>query len=262
MKITKQERQSIKLDPQFEYLRDRIISKDQYGYYFVSLRDLGNVQLFSKDAQRALHLFVKGCCINRSYEVIDHINQDKSDNRSINLRIASKSENAVNTLKNTSTKGNKFKGYYFCEKKKGYVQNSSFSREINLYHVSATEDIAGSVYDFLVVHSLYGDTYTRQNPSLILGEIESVNIASLHKNKDLNHAVVVYERTSSRGSNKGLRGYRVDVYIDGKRFCKRFRKYATIAKGVVEFVFNTYKVNCINLKENNMTTTIERANFN
>jgi len=43
---------------------------------------------------------------------IDHANHDKLDNRKSNLRIASKSQNGQNQLKQTQTRSSKFKGVY------------------------------------------------------------------------------------------------------------------------------------------------------
>jgi len=53
-------------------------------------------------------------------KLIDHINQDPSDNRIENLRIADKSLNAINTgLPSHNTSG--YKGVWFCNTKKRWI---------------------------------------------------------------------------------------------------------------------------------------------
>ena len=50
-----------------------------------------------------MHQLVMGCLMS---SVIDHINQNKLDNRRCNLRVVSKSENAINSkVRNTNTSG-------------------------------------------------------------------------------------------------------------------------------------------------------------
>jgi len=51
-------------------------------------------------------------------QIIDHVNQDKLDNRRSNLRIVSKSINGLNSDK--SKGGLPYKGVYFCKQKNKY----------------------------------------------------------------------------------------------------------------------------------------------
>lgn len=59
------------------------------------------------------HQFAWYFMYKETVHCIDHINQKKDDNRILNLRSVTKSQNAMN-IKNV-------KGYYFCKRQKKYI---------------------------------------------------------------------------------------------------------------------------------------------
>lgn len=75
---------------------------------------------------------------NVDFEMLDHINQDKLDNRINNLRIATSQLNQHNRLKTT-------KGYYWNEKRKKYgVRIKLNSKEIWIGYYSTQEEASNA----------------------------------------------------------------------------------------------------------------------
>jgi len=81
----------------------------------------GYVSRKFKDKQHHyLHRIIMERILNRSMkrgEIVDHINQDPSDNRRENLRVATHSQNHANTFANRNSKS-QIKGVYYDEKRK------------------------------------------------------------------------------------------------------------------------------------------------
>jgi hypothetical protein len=93
--IIRQKNDWIKVDPEFEYLLYENVWSCSGGYAKRYKEKFDGVKRHRW--VEYLHRLVldAGSC-----EVVDHINQDKSDNRRKNLRVVGKSENLLNTSKN------------------------------------------------------------------------------------------------------------------------------------------------------------------
>lgn len=111
------------------------------------VRDDGYVLIakkLRKDKNIYLHRFVMGA---KKGDYIDHINQDKLDNRIENLRFCNGTENQLNKKKAKGDYTSKYKGTSYCRSKKkwracGY-ENNKF-KHIGLYD---TELEAAKAYD-------------------------------------------------------------------------------------------------------------------
>lgn len=105
--------------------------------------------------------------------LIDHINGDGLDNRKINLRFATNSQNQMNRKTSTSSCG--FKGVVFCKNKiskpwkSQIVINKSYCF-LGYYH---TCNEAAMAYDFAAI--------------TLFGERSSTNFKSISINKDISN---------------------------------------------------------------------------
>ena len=84
--------------------------------------------------QKYIHCIIAqrmGLSWNKRTEVIDHINRDKLDNRRQNLRVASKSQNIVNSPKCDNAKGYHKAGNLWIVrvKRNGITHRKSFNNE-------------------------------------------------------------------------------------------------------------------------------------
>lgn len=122
-----------------------VVDEEDYSSFVIRrwyLGPSGYASRFEKRRVIFLHREIMGCPENR---VVDHINHNKLDNRRSNLRIVSKSANALNRVgansNNLSTiiRGIHFSrktGYYYCEimkngvRKRTTVNNLSKAKKI------------------------------------------------------------------------------------------------------------------------------------
>ena len=84
--------------------------------------------------QKYIHCIVAqrmGLSWNRRTEVVDHINRDKLDNRRQNLRIASRSENLVNSPRCDNARGYYKSGNLWIVRirRHGMIHRKSFNNE-------------------------------------------------------------------------------------------------------------------------------------
>lgn len=80
-------------------------------------------------------------------EQVDHINGDKLDNRKVNLRICTNSQNHMNKAKTSIKKSSKYKGVYWsCERERWRSDIKINKKKI---HVGSflDEDIAAKAYN-------------------------------------------------------------------------------------------------------------------
>ena len=97
-------------------IKNNVILKQHvsgYGYYMVKLNDKTNKKT------KYIHKLVAEAFLtnNEGKPHVDHINNDKSDNKLTNLRFATLQENIRNTkLYKNNTSG--CKGVYYCKKSK------------------------------------------------------------------------------------------------------------------------------------------------
>lgn len=92
-------------DEDYHLVKGKVWKEDDKGY----------VCHYTHDVKTRLHRLVMG--ITDSQIQIDHIDRNKRDNRKVNLRICSSSENKVNqNLNATNTSG--YKGVYWDKKSK------------------------------------------------------------------------------------------------------------------------------------------------
>ena len=97
---------AIWINPQSRRVKRFSIAGGVNRYGYVSLRILGEPFLLHRVLWAMRHGYLSGS------NQIDHVNCERSDNRMCNLRIASNSENMMNTkLRSTNTSG--FKGVWF-----------------------------------------------------------------------------------------------------------------------------------------------------
>lgn len=87
-----------------------------------------------------LHQLVFG---KKSGYEIDHINQNKLDNRRCNLRFANKSNNSSNRRKQNGSYSSKYKGVVFNKKRSVYYANITFkNKQIFLGSFKTAEEAA------------------------------------------------------------------------------------------------------------------------
>lgn len=106
----------IKVDPEDQYLLDNHywgVTYDGYAKRYVEKLVDGKRKRWVYHLHREVIGAKKG-------EIVDHINGDRLDNRRSNLRIASKSLNALNSPKN--------KGFYFRNQNKKWHARIKFNK--------------------------------------------------------------------------------------------------------------------------------------
>ncbi len=88
--------------------------------------------------------------------IVDHINNNRSDNRIENLRLATKTENSQNTLKTQKKKSSKYKGVYYSSAKDRWIAKTMFDGKP--YHIGTyrTEEDAHRAYKE-ATQILFGD---------------------------------------------------------------------------------------------------------
>lgn len=78
---------------------------------------------------------------------VDHINGDKLDNRKSNLRFANNSQNNANRPKISGQRSSKYKGVYFCKKRKVFYAEITVDRKKRSLGSFEKEIDAAKAYD-------------------------------------------------------------------------------------------------------------------
>jgi hypothetical protein len=78
---------------------------------------------------------------------VDHINGNKLDNRKSNLRLCSNSQNHMNKSKCTKEKSSKYKGVYWCKRKKRWRVCIKLNKKKIHIGDYKDEDAAGIAYN-------------------------------------------------------------------------------------------------------------------
>ena len=99
-----------------------------------------------------MHRFLLGCVVGQH---VDHINQDKLDNRRSNLRVCTDHENRMNRPSYKGS-GSKFKGVHFCSRKKRWTAQIQKMRR--KYHIGYfdLESQAAKAYD-VAAREMFGE---------------------------------------------------------------------------------------------------------
>lgn len=128
------------VDKEFEHLGNDNWHLTHYGY-----------AKRSKD-KAFLHRVIKGVS---SGEVVDHINGNKLDNRSTNIRVCSQADNSKNQcVRKNNTSG--YKGVYFDKQKNKFVARVKHNYRTYYAGVFTTAKDAGTAYDKLA-KDLHGE---------------------------------------------------------------------------------------------------------
>lgn len=216
-------KKDLKLDKSKEWLRSKVLKQSSNGYPVVSTFRTDRTGKFTSNKNIYLHHCIIGHPLNNNRMVVDHINGDKLDNRSENLRIVSRRTNMLNTNKRSDNKENicQWRGYYFDGKKykQGkFVLNSDITREKVGYFAHKDEQIIARLYEYFVIQE--EPDYPLIFPLLTDNEVADLLSKKSTKNKDAGNSVrITWEEKRKRD---GKIRYRIDVRTDGK--CKRTRK--------------------------------------
>lgn len=110
------------------------VSKEDYNLvckYTWHINKLGYVVTNIKGKKMTMHRLLLN---PSSDERCDHVNRDRSDNRRINIRIATSSENNINKMKSGGHHSSKYKGVYWDK------QLSKYRVRIGKKHIGLFSD--------------------------------------------------------------------------------------------------------------------------
>lgn len=113
-------------------------------------------------------------------QIIDHINGNKLDNRRINLRFATKSQNGQNIKKQENT-SSQYKGVCFNISSNKWLSGSRMNCKAIRLGVFDTEIEAAKMYDTFVL--LHHGTNSKTNGLVNYEDIKNIDIHSLIKKK-------------------------------------------------------------------------------
>ena len=86
-------------------------------------------------------------------QLVDHINNDRADNRRENLRFCDASQNAHNKKINPNKTSSKFRGVYYNKNTKKYFSKITVKSKVITIGTFATELFVAEAYDMYVVHN-------------------------------------------------------------------------------------------------------------
>jgi hypothetical protein len=112
------------------------ISSHGYVYGFLNIDDNFKENVI-------LSRIITACPSNK---VVDHINHDLLDNRKSNLRICTKAQNHMNSIKNTP-RSSIYKGVYWDKRKNGWIAQIGFQGRKICLGKHPSEESAARAYD-------------------------------------------------------------------------------------------------------------------
>lgn len=145
-----------------------IVSESDHKYlskYNWHINDVGYAEGYITGVTVLMHRYILG--IMDSNKIIDHINNNKLDNRRENLRITTTQINALNRKNNKNKKSSIFKGVNYSKRKNKYdVFHTSNNKAIYLGAYEKEID-AAECFDLYIIHNNMEEYVTLNFPEKI-----------------------------------------------------------------------------------------------